>query len=930
MEACMKIRFQVKWLVAISFFLITSAFVTNGGPEAQPQGMVGTQTCIGCHQNWLDNNPSIEDTIPGNAHMDYLPLNLFTLRSRGPFYTIPEGYVSSSHYTPASDTTKRDFVTCEGCHGGGSNHYGKGPIPNSIPDAKICGNCHKPPSFEIQKFLLTRHSNQNDKPGKFFDQGSNGKMQATTQKGEFSLFKSNRSSMVTQNERIEECSVCHNYALEYPQFTKKIAQGNIPKPQVSCGACHDAHIPKPNGNQPLTVSSTVKVTQLSGTAVTAATPVDGRKVSYRNFKPYKIDASGAQDTLHGVWTRGSAITRSNLTILRGIGTLSNHEGISDRLTFSQGGFLGKVRPHQTVFISGQASTTVKLPSDAVDAGSEITVRATLDRAGFEVEKVIDDRTLDIKVNVTGGGTHFFDDIPSLPQLGSDKIGVVAKATVTYKKTAGGTGNLPVFIPLTGSYTFEVRDMRTNLENLCGSCHTQGKLKYTEWGKKKNDGSWMEVSQTHNQNILGQYRKSGHANIEAEAFELHSASKYGSYQHIYPIDMSITGTGGENSLRNGGNTHLQLTQTPNPENAYLVAPKNMTRALLPNNYNSGYECNQCHHGLGSIDYQMDRQGTDKAQVLWGDATVTCLTCHDPHQDKNSTGKNVRIPVKISYNSLFVDPAKNPRGGISGFMDGTDLPANIGDSIICIFCHQGRESGFTIYTKIKEKVDPYTKPDQVIDPARGFGFISANPHYLEGAAILWSRNAWEFFFDSLPQRYSTGNPDHQKLNCIGCHMSKASADNNEGGHTWKPNLETCRTCHGSSLKNFFSVPASADYDGDGVAKTAYEEIGTINPNTGLLGQLNAALISKGIIYNPGRFPYFYTEGGALYSAFTSNTLAAAYNLAYAYRTRNAVYVHNTKYIVQILQDSLRALGVTPKGVRPQGDRPATDYRKTVVNP
>ena len=914
----MNIRFQLGWIAGFFLLPIMAGLAVTGSLEAQPQKEVGTQTCIGCHHNWLDNNPPIEDTISGNAHMDYLPLNLSALRPRGSFYTIAEGYFSSSHSTPVSDTTQKDFVTCEGCHGSGLGHYGKGPIPNPIPDVKICGNCHTPPSFEVSKFLLTRHSNQNNKPGKFFDQNSNGKLQATAQKGEVSLFKSNRSSRVTQNERIEECSVCHNYALLYPQFMKKISQGNIPKHQVSCGACHDAHIPQPSSNQLLTVNTTVKVSRLSGTAVTAVTPVDGRKVSYRNFKPYKIAANGAQDPLDGVWTRGSAVTRPNQTILRGVGTLTNHEGISDRLKFSGGGFLDKVRPRQTVFISGQASATVKLPADAVNAGSEVTVQATLDRAGFRVESVIDEQTLAIK-SIT--------DPSSVPQLGTDKVGVVARAAVTYKKTAGGIGNLSVFIPLTGSYNFEIRNMRTNTENLCGSCHTQGKHRYTAWGKKKDEKTWVDLSQTHNQDIMGQYRKSGHANIEAEAFENHSASKYGSYQLVYPIDMSITETGREDSLRNKGNTHFQLTQTPNPENAYLVAPKNTTRALLPNDYNSNYECNQCHHGLGSIEYQMDRQGTEKARVLWGDATVTCLTCHDPHQDKNSTGKNIRVPIKISYNARFVDPAKNPRGGINRFMDGTVLPINLGDSIICLFCHQGRESGLSVYLRIKGKVDPYAKPEQVIDPVNGVSFV--NPHYLEGAAILWSRNAWEFFFDSVPQTYSTGNPDHQKLNCMGCHMSKASPDNTEGGHTWKPRIETCQTCHGSALKSFFSVPASADYDGDGVVKSAFEEIGTINPDTGLLGQVKAALATKGIMYNPHRWPYFYAVTGGPFKAFNSNMLAATFNLAYAYRARNAVYVHNTKYIVQILQDSLRALGTTPKGVRPLGDRKATDYRTIVIN-
>jgi len=287
----------------------------------------------------------------------------------------------------------KDFVNCEGCHGSGNEHYGKGQIPNPIPDTKTCGQCHNPPSFDFPKFLLTRHSNQNNRPDKFFDQGKNGKEQAIIQKDKISLFKANRSNIVTKNERIEECSICHNYALGYPQFTKKISKGEIPQPEVSCGACHDAHIPKPSGNHLINVNTTIKVDRLSGLVISEFTPAEGRKVAYRNLKPYKIDEKGAQNPLDGIWTRGSSIARPYKIILSGEGILSNHLGISDRLSFFKGGFLNKVKPHQTIFISGQASTTVKLPSDAINAGSEVTVQATFDKVGFEIENVIDDNLI---------------------------------------------------------------------------------------------------------------------------------------------------------------------------------------------------------------------------------------------------------------------------------------------------------------------------------------------------------------------------------------------------------------------------------------------------------------------------------------------------------------------------------------------------------
>ena len=113
---------------------------------------------------------------------------------------------------------------------------------------------------------------------KFFDQPSFGITQAKiTAKSPVSnapvgtlLFKQGTfgptGDPVSRNDRIEECSACHQYAMQYPQFSPKIAQGNLPpKPTVSCGACHDAHIVAPDALEPAIVTDTVVVRQLSGT-----------------------------------------------------------------------------------------------------------------------------------------------------------------------------------------------------------------------------------------------------------------------------------------------------------------------------------------------------------------------------------------------------------------------------------------------------------------------------------------------------------------------------------------------------------------------------------------------------------------------------------------------------------------------------------------
>jgi len=907
----MKSQTKIKWIFLFSFFLVLSAFATTHS-QAQ-SGFVGTQTCINCHSTWEDNNPLTQDTISDNANLpDYVPLNLRATHAQQQFYTIPEGYVSSIHnLTPAEIDINPDHVKCEGCHGSGLAHFGVGPIPTPIPGIDTCRKCHNDnsagaPFFPLNEFLLTRHANSNRKPSRYFDQGRNGVGQAITtartpeEPVGLALFKSDASTIVTKNERIEECSVCHNYALTYPQFVKKIAQNNLPKkPTVSCGACHDAHIPAPDGIEPaiFTVSS---VTVLSGSTVISSAPVP-RSTSYLNHKPYKIAADGAQDQNNGVWTRGSAIARPTFSIVQGVGTLGV-SGSNNILTFAGGGFQGNVKEFNTVLISGTASATANLPADAVNAGAPVTVKATLDRAGFEVLSVTNDNTL------------VFTPAPSVT------------ATVIYKKTAGGTANLSVPITFTGSINFDIRDMYTNTENLCGSCHAQGTYKFSAVGL--GQGGLVDVGKTHNIDVLGQYLTSGHRNRLAPPFEEFSAFVFaGSHQAIYPFDQSITGSGGVGSLRNRGNRAFELTQTPNSQNAYLVTPGN---TMQPVATSTSLACNQCHHGLGSIDFQKDVQGTPDASVLWGDATHTCWTCHEPHASKIDA--NVRLPVKLSINPRFVDPVKNPRGSIDKFLDGTNIPSGVGTGKICLFCHQGRESGLTVYMNISGRgVDPYTDPDKII--AGGAGISFQNPHYLESGAVLWSKNTWEFTFNGVPQRYSSGIPLHQQQNCTGCHMGEASPNGLEGGHTWRPRIEVCQQCH-PGVNSFPDIPASADFDGDGVVESAFAEIGTIGDpvlgDSGLFGQLKAALAAKGISYNPNSYPYFFTATGGSFTAWTSNTLAAAFNLSFFFKSGNCSPYHNVFYTAQILQDSLRALAVTPTGVRPAGDRNATDYRTIVVNP
>ena len=227
----MKVRQGLRCVVIVlSVCLILSAVLPASQSEAarvRVRAPVGTETCKGCHIGWYDNDPPLNDVVINNADIDYLPMN-FAPRLNS-FYFYPEAYFASSHSTPGSSQAATDYVTCEGCHGSGAAHFGLGPIPNPIPQTKTCISCHTTGTgqvtFDSASFLLTSHANKNRKPGITFDQGIGLRGNATIRiagKGTVSLFKAN-DSRVTRRERIEECSVCHAYALQYPGFQGKIA-----------------------------------------------------------------------------------------------------------------------------------------------------------------------------------------------------------------------------------------------------------------------------------------------------------------------------------------------------------------------------------------------------------------------------------------------------------------------------------------------------------------------------------------------------------------------------------------------------------------------------------------------------------------------------------------------------------------------------------
>ena len=450
-------------------------------------------------------------------------------------------------------------------------------------------------------------------------------------------------------------------------------------------------------------------------------------------------------------------------------------------------------------------------------------------------------------------------------------------------------------------TVSGKNNELKVERTCGSCHTVGKYQYSQLPTHQND-------------VYTQWTNSGHGTRNDPAFAEFSAnpSAYtnpdtgqtyavGTHSPSYPIDMALSKFGTTaNTTQNAGN--------------------------------NVYACFHCHNGIGSNVWQADQQGTPQADVVFGDESVTCITCHSPHSNPTGTTHQVKVPVKMTQYSGAITINGNV------FLDNTPLPSldKTGNGTICIFCHQGRESGLTLYAAKLAAGKTIT----------GNFF---NPHYLGTAAMLWGVNAYEYAGKSY-----TANFAHQGANCPTCHMANPTDDNLNGGHTWWPNVATCNVaaCHGGFGAIAADVtsdngPASPDvanyrasfdtnnYTGDpgGASLSIADSIRVLQQ------KVIAVLQSKGIFYNDLSYPYFFSDAASTttFTAWTPATYKAAFNISYTVKgspsgaesqanvPNASAAVHDYKYIIQLLLDGYEDLTGAPLAgaFRPAGTRPATAY-------
>lgn len=302
------------------------------------------------------------------------------------------------------------------------------------------------------------------------------------------------------------------------------------------------------------------------------------------------------------------------------------------------------------------------------------------------------------------------------------------------------------------------------------------------------------------------------------------------------------------------------------------------------------CSKCHSADGLPTF-LENGVTVNEELSNG---FECATCH------SSLETFERYPV---------EEVEFPSGAV--------LSTGDPDSNLCLNCHQGRQAGTDVDALVGD-LDANTV---------GENLRFLNVHYFAAGATLFGAQANGAY--QYPDQEYAGRFEHVGAydTCIECHNT----------HALEVEVEACSNCH-EGVDTFESlrtikVPEDdtfVDYDGDGDAEEGIAmEVETMHQMLYTAMQEYAAgTVGTALVYDAHSYPYFFVDTnengqpdpdeanfGNQYGTWTPRLLRAAYNYQYVAKDPGA-FAHNGEYAIQILYDSLNALGADVSGmVRPE---------------
>jgi len=303
-----------------------------------------------------------------------------------------------------------------------------------------------------------------------------------------------------------------------------------------------------------------------------------------------------------------------------------------------------------------------------------------------------------------------------------------------------------------------------------------------------------------------------------------------------------------------------------------------------NYTVPFGCVKCHTAQGLPTFLKDggttvvtstgTTSTTGVQSMPSSNGFMCVTCHD----------DANFPNRYAVASVVFPSGKTVSlGGKDA--DGAFVAD---DSNLCISCHMGRESTASMNAALRGK-----ELDTVDAKVR-----FKNIHYFAAGATLFGNDVQGAYqYESKEYVGQNMHADEAgKMNkCKDCHDV----------HALEPKVETCETCHSTTDPTTIRE-TDVDYDGDGdVTEGIKGEVDTLAEALYAELQTYAAAHGGAIEYKASAYPYFYGADGKAYATWTPKLVKAAFNYQYSQKDPG-VYVHNNKYIIQILIDSIEDLG------------------------
>ncbi|WP_099045490.1 cytochrome c3 family protein [Pseudoponticoccus marisrubri] len=289
------------------------------------------------------------------------------------------------------------------------------------------------------------------------------------------------------------------------------------------------------------------------------------------------------------------------------------------------------------------------------------------------------------------------------------------------------------------------------------------------------------------------------------------------------------------------------------------------------------CATCHSGEGFRDFH-GLDGTQAGMVdgpIEPGGVVDCGTCHHSGLAEIET---VTFPSGLNHPVTGVEAS-------------------------CMTCHQGRTAGTDVMAAIADK------PLDTTDPSLRF----INPHYATAAAT-WLGGYGGAGYQYEGQDYS-GRFFHARpvSTCNSCHEP----------HTLEVAFEPCLTCHQADSPEAIRI-ARQSYDGSGNTSVGIRS--DIAANAARLMDLieayTAEVAGVPVVYDGGRYPYFFTDANGdgradmtdgkpvAYDAWTPRSLRTAYNWKLV-TADPGNFAHNPPYALELLYDSIEDLNTAMGG-------------------